>query len=138
MAQLTRQLMDCVRCVCVEHYSGFHITNMATHSHGVLILYYIHCMLTSIQHRTSTPPSRCQVVDIVNIPLFKLMVLRTATLNAVTVHMNAHNFLNLVWKKITAYSLLVCSRWVWHVARMGDRRGACMVLVGRSDGKRPL
>jgi hypothetical protein len=27
--------------------------------------------------------------------------------------------------------------WVGHVARMGDRRGVCRVLVGRLDGKRP-
>jgi len=41
-------------------------------------------------------------------------------------------------KSFTAYSLLVSSRWVGHVTRMGDRRGACMVLVERPDGKRPL
>jgi hypothetical protein len=41
-------------------------------------------------------------------------------------------------KSFTAHSLLIRSRWVGHVARMGDRRGACMVLVGRPDGKRPL
>ena len=29
-------------------------------------------------------------------------------------------------------------RWTGHVARMGDRRGAYMVMVGRPDGKRPL
>jgi hypothetical protein len=29
-------------------------------------------------------------------------------------------------------------RWVGHVARVGDRRGAYRVLVGRPDGKRPL
>jgi hypothetical protein len=29
-------------------------------------------------------------------------------------------------------------RWVGHVGSMGDRRGACRVLVGRPDGKRPL
>jgi hypothetical protein len=28
--------------------------------------------------------------------------------------------------------------WAGHVARMGDRRGAYRVLVGRSDGKGPL
>jgi hypothetical protein len=28
-------------------------------------------------------------------------------------------------------------RWVEHVARMRDRRGAYKVLVGRPDGKRP-
>ena len=30
------------------------------------------------------------------------------------------------------------SRWAWHVARMGERKGVCRVLVGKSDGKRPL
>jgi hypothetical protein len=29
-------------------------------------------------------------------------------------------------------------RWAGHVARMGEGRGVCMVLVGRSEGKRPL
>jgi hypothetical protein len=29
-------------------------------------------------------------------------------------------------------------RWVGHVARMGEGRGVCRVLVGRSEGKRPL
>jgi len=29
-------------------------------------------------------------------------------------------------------------RWAGHVARMGDRRGAYAVLVGRPEGKRPL
>ena len=29
-------------------------------------------------------------------------------------------------------------RWVGHVARMGERRGVCMVLVGRPEGKRPF
>jgi len=28
--------------------------------------------------------------------------------------------------------------WTGHVARLGDRKGAYRVLVGRSDGKRPL
>ena len=28
--------------------------------------------------------------------------------------------------------------WAGHVARMGDRRGAYRVLVGRPDGKGPL
>jgi hypothetical protein len=28
-------------------------------------------------------------------------------------------------------------RWAKHVARIGDRRGAYRVLVGRPDGKRP-
>ena len=29
-------------------------------------------------------------------------------------------------------------RWVGHVARMGERRGVCRVLVGKPEGKRPL
>jgi len=29
-------------------------------------------------------------------------------------------------------------RWVGHVTRMGERRGACRVLVGKPEGKRPL
>jgi hypothetical protein len=28
--------------------------------------------------------------------------------------------------------------WVGNVARVGDRRGACRVLVGKREGKRPL
>ena len=29
-------------------------------------------------------------------------------------------------------------RWVGHVARMGERKGVCRVLVGKPEGKRPL
>jgi hypothetical protein len=29
-------------------------------------------------------------------------------------------------------------RWAGHVTRMGDRRGAYRILVGRPEGKRPL
>ena len=29
-------------------------------------------------------------------------------------------------------------RWTWHVARMGERRGAYRVLVGKYERKRPL
>jgi hypothetical protein len=29
-------------------------------------------------------------------------------------------------------------RWVGHVARMGERRGVYRILVGKSEGKRPL
>jgi len=29
-------------------------------------------------------------------------------------------------------------RWAWHVARMGERRGVCRVLVGKPEGKRRL
>ena len=28
-------------------------------------------------------------------------------------------------------------RWVWHVTRVGRRRGAYRVLLGKPDGKRP-
>ena len=28
--------------------------------------------------------------------------------------------------------------WAWHIARMGERRGVYIVLVGKSEGKRPL
>ena len=29
-------------------------------------------------------------------------------------------------------------RWVGHVARMGEERGVCRVLVGKQKGKRPM
>jgi hypothetical protein len=29
-------------------------------------------------------------------------------------------------------------RWVGHVARMGENRGACRILVGRPEGRGPL
>jgi hypothetical protein len=29
-------------------------------------------------------------------------------------------------------------KWVGHIARMGEKRNACRVLVGRPDGKKPL
>jgi hypothetical protein len=29
-------------------------------------------------------------------------------------------------------------RWAGHVARMGEKRGAYKILVGRPDGRRPL
>ena len=29
-------------------------------------------------------------------------------------------------------------RWAEHVARMGEKRGVCRVLVGKPAGKRPL
>jgi len=29
-------------------------------------------------------------------------------------------------------------RWAWHVARMKERRGAYRVVVGKTEGKRPL
>jgi hypothetical protein len=29
-------------------------------------------------------------------------------------------------------------RWVRHVARIGEKRNACRILVGKPEGKRPL
>jgi hypothetical protein len=29
-------------------------------------------------------------------------------------------------------------RWVWHVARMGEKRNAYRLLVGKPEGRRPL
>jgi len=29
-------------------------------------------------------------------------------------------------------------RWTGHIARKGERRGVCRVLVGKPEGKRPL
>jgi hypothetical protein len=29
-------------------------------------------------------------------------------------------------------------RWARNVARMGEKRNACRILVGKSEGKRPL
>jgi hypothetical protein len=29
-------------------------------------------------------------------------------------------------------------RWVGHIARMGEKRNACKLLVGKPEGKRPL
>jgi hypothetical protein len=29
-------------------------------------------------------------------------------------------------------------RWAGHVASMGERRGACRILVGKPEGRRPL
>jgi hypothetical protein len=29
-------------------------------------------------------------------------------------------------------------RWAGHVARMGEKRNACRLLVGQPEGKRPL
>jgi hypothetical protein len=30
------------------------------------------------------------------------------------------------------------TRWAGHVARMGEKRNACMLLLGKPEGKRPL
>jgi hypothetical protein len=40
---------------------------------------------------------------------------------------------NIIWVIISRRM-----RWVGHVACMGDRRGAYRILVGRSEGRRPL
>jgi len=29
-------------------------------------------------------------------------------------------------------------RWAGHVARLGEERGVCRILVGKPEGKRPL
>jgi len=29
-------------------------------------------------------------------------------------------------------------RWAWHIACMGERKGADRVMVGKPEGKRPL
>ena len=29
-------------------------------------------------------------------------------------------------------------RWAGHVARMGERKGVCRVLMGKPEGKRPV
>jgi hypothetical protein len=29
-------------------------------------------------------------------------------------------------------------RWAWHVARMGEKRNACRILVGKTEGRRPV
>jgi hypothetical protein len=29
-------------------------------------------------------------------------------------------------------------RWAGHVARIGEKRNACRILVGKPDGKRPF
>jgi hypothetical protein len=59
-----------------------------------------------------------------------------------------HGVVNFIFLEITV--ILVSSpnivrviksrrmRWAGHVARMGEGKGAYRVLVGRSEGKRPL
>jgi hypothetical protein len=39
---------------------------------------------------------------------------------------------------IIKFCYIVWLRWVGHVARMGEGRGVCRVLVGKPEGKRPL
>jgi hypothetical protein len=34
--------------------------------------------------------------------------------------------------------LILSASWAGHVARMGERRGAYRVLVGKPEGRRPL
>jgi hypothetical protein len=29
-------------------------------------------------------------------------------------------------------------RWAWYVARLGEKRNACRIMVGKAEGKRPL
>jgi hypothetical protein len=29
-------------------------------------------------------------------------------------------------------------RWAWHLARMGEKRNACRIFVGKPEGKRLL
>jgi hypothetical protein len=33
---------------------------------------------------------------------------------------------------------LMWMRWAWHVARMGEKRNAYWLLIGKPEGKRPL
>jgi hypothetical protein len=39
---------------------------------------------------------------------------------------------------INAYAVLIMMRWARHVARMGEKRNAYRILVGKPEGKRPL
>ena len=113
----------------MEHFSRFQITNMATHIH-VLILYYTHRLLTSTQYPTSPPPSRRQAVDIVTFQCLNRWYFDSYVECSHCVHISVHNFLHLQWKIFTAYSLLMRSRWVGHVAGMEDRRGAAWFWRG--------
>jgi hypothetical protein len=36
------------------------------------------------------------------------------------------------------FSSLVRMSWTGHVARMGEKRNACRILVGKPEGRRPL
>jgi hypothetical protein len=36
------------------------------------------------------------------------------------------------------FTVILTSRWAGHVARMGEKKGAYRILVGRSEGRRPL
>jgi hypothetical protein len=38
---------------------------------------------------------------------------------------------------ITRMINLRMMRWAGHVARLGEKRSACRILVGKSEGKRP-
>ena len=42
------------------------------------------------------------------------------------------------WRNIVLVIKSRRKRWAGHVARMGEERGACRVLVGKPEGKRPL
>jgi hypothetical protein len=52
-----------------------------------------------------------------------------------------------VEKNYIMRSLMICTahwviksrmRWAGHIARMGERRGLCRVLVGKPEGQRPF
>jgi hypothetical protein len=43
-----------------------------------------------------------------------------------------------MYKKFWSRILKDDMRWAGHVARIGEKRNAYMVLVGRPEGKRPL
>jgi hypothetical protein len=48
---------------------------------------------------------------------------------------------NSLYVLLTQYCAVIKSRkmrWTGHVARMGEGRGVCRVLVGKPEGKRPL
>ena len=48
----------------------------------------------------------------------------------------------MIWITVGLYALQVIKSrrmgWAGHVAHMGEQRGACRVLVGKPEGKRPL
>jgi hypothetical protein len=40
--------------------------------------------------------------------------------------------------KLTVYYLYIICQWAGHVARIGAKRSAYRILMGKPDGKRPL